>query len=115
MSNLDALFCPKGYRFAYDVDDFCNNFEPQWKTRLLQHGGIKRDRAKSLCLSEIMTILMAFHQNHYRNFQHFYLDHVKQYWHSAFPGQLFPHNRVKCIYRYILPSTGHGLSLELSS
>ena len=35
MFKLDALFCPKGYRFAYDVDDFCNSFEPQWKTKLL--------------------------------------------------------------------------------
>ena len=78
MFSLDALFC--------DVDDFCYSFEPQWKTRLLHHGGIKRVRAKSLCLSEIMTILIAFHQNHYRNFKHFYLDYVKQHWKSAFPG-----------------------------
>ena len=54
MFSLDALFC--------DVDDFCQSFEPQWKTRLLHHGGIKRIRAKSLCLSEIMTILIAFHR-----------------------------------------------------
>ncbi len=78
MSSLDALFC--------DVDDFCNSFESQWKAKLLNCGGIKRIRAKSLCLSEIMTILIFFHQNHYRNFKHFYLDCVKQHWHSAFPG-----------------------------
>jgi hypothetical protein len=56
MFSLDALFC--------DVDDFCQSFEPQWKMKLLNNGGIKRVRAKSLCLSEIMTILIAFHQNH---------------------------------------------------
>ncbi len=67
MFSLDALFCPKGYRFAYDVDDFCQSFEPQWKSKLLHRGGIKRVRAKSLCLSEIMTILIAFHSCHYRN------------------------------------------------
>lgn len=78
MFSLDALFC--------DVDDFCLIFEPEWQKRLLSHGGIKRRRAKNLCLSEIMTILIAFHQNHYRNFKHFYLDYVKQHWHSAFPG-----------------------------
>ncbi|AUC61256.1 IS982 family transposase [Cyanobacterium sp. HL-69] len=32
-----------------------------------------------------MTILIAFHQNSYRNFKHFYLNHVQQYWRSAFP------------------------------
>jgi len=37
-------------------------------------------------LSEIMTILIAFHQNHYRDFKHFYLNQVQQQWHSAFPG-----------------------------
>ncbi|WP_242056403.1 MULTISPECIES: transposase [unclassified Nostoc] len=33
-----------------------------------------------------MTILIAFHQNHYRNFKHFYLNHVKQQWSCAFPA-----------------------------
>jgi hypothetical protein len=74
------------YSFAYDVDDFCNSFEPRFKAKLVDRGGIKRMRAKSLCLSEIMTILISFHQNHYRNFKHFYLDYVKLHWHSAFPG-----------------------------
>ncbi|MEJ6484734.1 hypothetical protein N0Y54_26025 [Nostoc punctiforme UO1] len=70
MFSLDALFC--------HVDDFCKAFEAQWHKKLLNHGGIKRVRAKSLCLSEIMTIIIAFHQNHYRNFKHFYLNQVKQ-------------------------------------
>lgn len=77
MFNLDYLFC--------HVDDFCQQFEPQWQQKLLSHGGVRRIRAKSLCLSEIMTILIAFHQNHYRNFKHFYLNHVQQYWLDAFP------------------------------
>lgn len=78
MFSLDALFC--------HVDDFCQAFEAQWQKRLMKHGGIKRNRTKSLCLSEIMTILIAFHQNHYRNFKYFYLNQVKKYWSDAFPG-----------------------------
>jgi hypothetical protein len=78
MFSLEALFC--------HVDDFCKAFEAQWHQRLLINGGIKRNRAKSLCLSEIMTILIAFHQNHYRNFKYFYLNYVKQHWSCAFPG-----------------------------
>lgn len=77
MSSLDALFC--------HVDDFCKRFEVEWHKKLLKHEGIKRIRAKSLCLSEIMTILIAFHQNHYRNFKHFYLEHVQEKWSCAFP------------------------------
>jgi transposase len=78
MFSLDALFC--------HVDDFCKKFEAKWHKSLLKYGGIKRVRAKSLCLSEIMTILIAFHQNHYRNFKHFYLEHVHKQWGCAFPG-----------------------------
>jgi hypothetical protein len=72
MFSLDALFC--------HVDDFCQALEAQWQKKLLNHGGIQRNRSKSLCLSEIVTILIAFHQNHYRNFKYFYLNQVKQYW-----------------------------------
>lgn len=53
MFDLDALFC--------HVDDFCQAFEEQWHKKLLNYGGIKRIRPESLSLSEIMTILIAFH------------------------------------------------------
>lgn len=77
MSSLEALFC--------HIDDFCQKFEPQWHQRLLSQGLKTRQRSKSLTLSEIMTILITFHQNHYRNFKHYYLDYVCVYWHQAFP------------------------------
>lgn len=77
MFSLEELFC--------HVDDFCQRFEGQWDKTLLKHGGIKRVRAKSMCLSQIITILIAFDQNHYRNFKHFYLEQVQEHWSSAFP------------------------------
>jgi transposase len=94
MFSLDSLFCKARQFGGYlriagarrDVDDFCLYFESEWNKKLLNYGAIKRTRAKSLCLSEIMTILIAFDQNHDRNFKHFYLDRVKPDWHSAFPG-----------------------------
>jgi hypothetical protein len=63
MSSLEALFC--------HVDDFCQRFEAKWHSKLLSEGIQARNRAKSLTLSEMMTILIAFHQNHYRNFKHY--------------------------------------------
>jgi hypothetical protein len=78
MSSLEALFC--------DVDDFCQVFEPKWFSHLLSDGLKHRKRAKGLCLSEIMTILISFHQNHYRTFKHYYLDFVSVYWRDFFPG-----------------------------
>lgn len=37
-------------------------------------------------MSEVMTILILFHQSHYRNFKAFYLEHVCAHLHSEFPG-----------------------------
>ncbi|WP_071880716.1 IS982 family transposase [[Leptolyngbya] sp. PCC 7376] len=45
----------------------------------------RRRRPRSLSLSEIMTILIAFHQSHYRNFKYFYLLMMRHYWQKAFP------------------------------
>jgi len=84
MLSLEALFC--------HVDDFCQRFDPQWKQKLLGDGVQQRQRSGSLCLSEIMTILIAFHQLVYRNFKGFYTQRVCCDWRDAFPG-LVSYNR----------------------
>lgn len=58
------LFC--------DVDDFCQAFEPLWKAKLLPSGRRRRNRRGRLVLSEIMTILIAFHQSGCRTFKGYY-------------------------------------------
>jgi hypothetical protein len=67
MSVLE-LFC--------HVDDFCRSFQPRWQQQCLTTGSKRRNRASSLALSEIMTILILFHQSHYRTFKAFYTEHV---------------------------------------
>ena len=69
---LEELFC--------HIDDFCQVFEPQWQAALLGNGLKRRCRARSLNLSEIMTILVSFHKPSYRNFKHFYQKHVYGDW-----------------------------------
>jgi len=76
MSSLLHLFCK--------VDDFCQQFLPTFKATQIQPG--KRNRKRSLCQSEIMTILIAFHQSGYRNFKTFYTEHVCRHWRGEFPG-----------------------------
>lgn len=78
MDSLLELFC--------DVDDFCQVFLPKWNQHLLASGQKQRQRARSLTVSEIMTILIAFHQSHYRDFKAYYLDQVLKSWRSEFPG-----------------------------
>lgn len=81
---LLALFC--------SVDDFCHDFLPQLKARLIPDKK-RRNRARSLSESENrqnevfadMTILIAFHQSQFRNFKALYLGFVHNHWHKAFP------------------------------
>lgn len=78
MFSLEALFC--------SVDDFCQGFEPPWKRQLLGFGLKQRNRLRSLRLSEIMTILIGFHQSCYRNFKTYYQEKVQAEWVTEFPG-----------------------------
>lgn len=76
------------------VDDFCNEFELEFKKHQLVSSseGKTRDRKTSLCDSEIIAILIAFQGGQFRNFKHFYLNYVTVYYKSEFPG-LLSYNR----------------------
>ena len=76
--SLEALFC--------DVDDFCQTFLSQWYAQQLTRGERKRLRATRLSVSEIMTILIHFHQSRYRHFKGYYLLYVCRHLKGAFPG-----------------------------
>lgn len=67
------------------VDDFCQVFLPFWEQKLLQEGSKKRRRTGQLSVSEIMTIIIHFHQSHYRDFKSYYIKHVCQHLQSEFP------------------------------
>ena len=47
------------------VDDFCQKFLPFWEAKLLEDGSKKRRRAGRLSISEIMTIMIYFHQSQF--------------------------------------------------
>jgi hypothetical protein len=100
MLSLEELFC--------SVDDFCQIFEPLWHQQLLSDGYKHRQRAAKLFLSEVMTIQIAFHQSHYRNFKAFYLEKVCVEWRAAFPA-LVSYNR----FVELIPSTLIPLSIYL--
>ena len=68
-------------------DDFCKEFEKEISARQL---GNKTESA--LSISEIGTILIAFHLSDYRHFKHFYLQHVSKYLINDFP-YLVSYNR----------------------
>jgi hypothetical protein len=69
-----------------DVDDFWQANRAAWYEHLLESGTRQRIREKSLSESEIMTIIILFHQSGYREFKTFYLGYVCRHLKSEFPG-----------------------------
>jgi transposase len=92
------------------VDDFCQVFLPFWERKLLRDGNKKRRRAGQLSVSEIMTILIHFHQSHYRDFKSYYTDHVCQHLSREFPN-LVSYER----FVILIPSILGPLSAYLKS
>lgn len=75
--SVDELF--------YHVDDFCLAVEPEWEAQLLTNGSRQRRRDGQLYNSEIMTILIHFHQSQYRTFKAYYTYYVQRHLGSEFP------------------------------
>jgi hypothetical protein len=69
----------------FDIDEFCQCFEPVWKQHLLVEGARRRQRERSLALSEVRTILVLFHCYDYRKLKQFYLELVCRHLCSEFP------------------------------
>lgn len=92
------------------VDDFCQVFLPFWERKLLEDGRKKRRRAGQLSVSEIMTIIIHFHQSHYRDFKSYYMDHVCQHLRGEFPN-LVSYER----FVILMPSVLGPLSAYLKS
>ncbi len=105
MSILD-LFC--------SVDDFWQAFAPQWEHELLQTGRRQRRRATALPPSEIMTIVILFHQSHYRTFKAYYTEHVQQHWRAEFPGLVSYPRFVALVPTILVPLTAY-LHTQLGS
>lgn len=92
--SLLELFC--------DVDDFWLRFVPQWKASQLA-AGKQRERAGQLCPSEVMTILIHFHQSRYRTFKAYYTEHVQVQLAKEFPHLVSYPRFVALIPQLMLP------------
>ena len=90
--SLLELFCA--------VDDFMLRFAPHLKAMQLA-AGQQRERAGQLCPSEVMTILIHFHQSHYRTFKAYYTEHVQVHLSSEFP-QLVSYQRFVALMPSVL-------------
>jgi hypothetical protein len=92
-----ALFC--------DIDDFCLLFEPLWGHKLLATR--QRRRPSSLCLSEVMTIIVPFHASHYCDFKSYYTRHVLKHLARAFPRLVSYQRFVELMPGALVPLCGY--------
>lgn len=102
-----------------DVDDFMHIFETWFKSHALTQTPSTRGRKATLSKSEVMTILIRFHQSHYRDFKTFYLEYVWPYLRSEFP-HLVSYNRFVellpgvllplCVYLYLRRGSTTGIA-----
>ena len=78
--SIVSLFC--------EIHDFFMMYETHLATHCLPNKTTseRRGRRRGLHASEVMTLLVAFHQSNYRTLKHFYEKHVCVYWCSAFPN-----------------------------
>ena len=105
---LISIFC--------DVDDFCKEFESEWKKiQIEQNQGLigknkKRSRKSELSLSEAITIVTMFHKTRHRTFKDYYERYVQAFLKAYFPKLLsysrFIHLMKTCLFPLFVFSQG---------
>jgi hypothetical protein len=87
------------------TDNFCNEFKNEYSklsTPKLQGNKDTRNRAASMCDSEIITLLIAFHSGQFRNFKHFYTEYVCVHLKNDFPGLVSYNRFIELSHRHAL-------------
>ncbi len=93
--SLLELFCA--------VDTFCVTFLPRWEQTQLASGHKHRRRPTALHPSEIMTILIHFHQTRHRDFKTYYTQYVQHHLLAEFPRLLSYQRFVELIPTVLVP------------
>ena len=65
----------------YIIDEFCKEIEKTMEEHnLVKDTSIKkRNRAFTMSNSEVITIMIMFHQNHYRDLKAYYINYIQLY------------------------------------
>lgn len=92
---LISIFC--------DIDDFCNEYEYYLKNSLLLENTEKKYEfpKSSMCLSEVMTIVVYFHHSNFRTFKSYYTEHILDTYRKYFPKAV-SYNRFLELIEYSL-------------
>ena len=92
--DIVQLFC--------EIDDFYKVFETVWRKHLIGNGRV-RNRATRLSMSEVMTILVLYHESDYKTLKGFYLREIAVNYRKDFPGLVSYNRFVELQRRCVLP------------
>ena len=106
--SIVSLFC--------EIHDFFIMYEAHLSTHCLPRKtpSETRGRRRGLHASEVMTVLVAFHQSNYRTLKHFYEKHVCVYWCAEFPN-LVSYSRFVRLQQEVLTLLTLYLSTRLGT
>ncbi len=92
---LTKIFC--------EIDDFMQEFEDKYKRRLLENKDIKVKYGSKLTMSEVMTIVVYYHNYGNRTFKDFYLKSVSKHLKAYFPNLVSYNRFVELIPMVLIP------------
>ena len=92
---LTKIFC--------EIDDFMQEFEESYKKRLLESQEVKVKYASKLSMSEVMTIVVYYHNYGNRTFKDFYLKSVSKHLKEYFPNLVSYNRFVELIPMVLIP------------
>ena len=91
----------------YLVDEFCKGFDKIKEGHILHKDCSKKSRKRSFRMtdSEVINIMIYFHLGGYREFKHFYINHIQVHCKGDF-SQTVSYNRfVELQQKALLPMT----------
>jgi hypothetical protein len=94
---LTEMFC--------DIDDFCQPIVEELEKTQIAEGTKTRCRKRSLSHSEIITIIVYYHQKGYKTFKWFYTDYVCQRLSKQFPNLVSYNRFIELLPDVLMPLT----------
>lgn len=102
-------------KIFYDCDNFMKEFEEEYKKKLIEDKKSKSKYNSRLSMSEIMTILIYFHNSGYRTFKDYYIKYVYKNLKSAFPNIVKYTRFVELIPSVFIPLIVFAKTREIKS
>ena len=89
----------------YIIDEFCKEIEKTMQGHILRKDTSKKTRKRSFRMSdsEVITIMVMFHQSHFRDLKAFYINYIQRHCQRDFPQTVSYNRFVELQQKALLP------------